>query len=99
MENATQEAVKLKAHVYEQTERSIADATARAERVRLLTSLIFTHWCTLLVDLCMGKRGTSSSTLLASLTYVTMTSSFLLIMLLVCLCAVGPNLWKKLKIL
>ena len=38
MEHAKQEAAKVKAHVYEQTERTIADVTARAERVRSLTS-------------------------------------------------------------
>lgn len=33
--NAKQEAAKVKAHVYEQTERTIADCTAKAEKVRL----------------------------------------------------------------
>lgn len=35
VENAKQEAAKVKAQVYEQTERTIADSTARAEKVRL----------------------------------------------------------------
>lgn len=34
VENAKQEAAKVKAQVYEQTERTIADSTARAEKVQ-----------------------------------------------------------------
>lgn len=35
VENAKQEAAKVKAQVHEQTERTIADSTAKAEKVRL----------------------------------------------------------------
>jgi len=41
VENAKQEAAKVKAQVYEQTERTIADSMAKAEKVRLSYHLFF----------------------------------------------------------